>query len=69
MPGEGSWGSEGAPKEQHRGFPATPANKPASSGAQSKCLYNSAHSMGNKQEELKVCVHLKGYNLISVTET
>ncbi|GAB0203231.1 hypothetical protein GRJ2_002788700 [Grus japonensis] len=52
-----------------KGIPATPANKSASSGAQLKCLYANAHSMGNKQEELEMCARLPGYDLIGITET
>ena len=37
-------------------------------GASLKCLYTTACSTGNKQEELKVCVHLQGYDLIDITE-
>ncbi|GAB0204840.1 hypothetical protein GRJ2_002949600 [Grus japonensis] len=50
-------------------IPATPANKSASSGAQLKCLYVNTRSMGNKQEELEMCVRLQGYDLIGITET
>ncbi|GAB0210150.1 hypothetical protein GRJ2_003480800 [Grus japonensis] len=50
-------------------IPSTPANKSASSGAQLKCLYVNARSMGNKQEELEMCVRLQGYDLIGITET
>ncbi|GAB0210021.1 mitochondrial enolase superfamily member 1 [Grus japonensis] len=50
-------------------IPATPANKSASSGSQLKCLYANARSMGNKQEELEMCVCLQGYDLIYITET
>ncbi|GAB0185820.1 hypothetical protein GRJ2_001047300 [Grus japonensis] len=49
-------------------IPATPANKSASSGAQLKCLYANAQSMGNKQEELETCVRLQGYDVIGITE-
>ncbi|GAB0208750.1 hypothetical protein GRJ2_003340700 [Grus japonensis] len=49
-------------------IPATPANKSASSGAQLKCLYANARSMGNKEEELETCVCLQGYDLIGITE-
>ena len=68
-PGEGSQVSRRAPEEQHKGIPATPASKSASLGAQLKCLYANAHSMGNKQEELEVCTRLQGYDLIGITET
>ncbi|GAB0200352.1 hypothetical protein GRJ2_002500600 [Grus japonensis] len=50
-------------------IPATPANKSASLGAQLKCLYVNTRSMGNKQEELEMCVRLQGYDLIGITET
>ena len=29
--------------------------------AQLKCLYTNAHSVGNKQEELEIIVHLENY--------
>ncbi|GAB0207775.1 macrophage immunometabolism regulator [Grus japonensis] len=57
-PGEGSQVSRRAPEVRHKGIPATPASKSASSGAQLKCLYANAHSMGNKQEELETCTRL-----------
>ena len=41
----------------------------ASSGAQLKCLYTNAWSMGNKQEELETCTLLQGCDLIGITET
>ncbi|GAB0189953.1 nucleobindin-2 [Grus japonensis] len=50
-------------------IPGTPANKSASSGAQLKCLYANAWSMGNKQEELEMRVCLQGYDIIGITET
>jgi len=34
-----------------------------------KCLYTNARSMGNKQEELEICVRSQGRDLIAVTET
>ncbi|GAB0205782.1 hypothetical protein GRJ2_003043800 [Grus japonensis] len=49
-------------------IPATPANKSASSGAQLKCLYANAQSMGNKQEELETCVFLQRYDVIGIIE-
>lgn len=33
-----------------------------------KCLYTNVHNMGNKQEELEICVRLQGHDLIAVTE-
>jgi len=44
------------------------SNGAASSGAQLKCLYANAWSMGNKQEELEMCVHLWGYGMIGIME-
>jgi len=67
-PGEGSQVSRRAPEGQHKGTPATPASKSASSGAQLKCLYANTHSMGNKQEELEMCACLQGYDLIGIPE-
>ena len=48
-----------------------PLAKPASSVpvCSLKCLYTSACSMGNKQEELEICVQLQGHDLIAITET
>ncbi|KAK4817941.1 hypothetical protein QYF61_002785 [Mycteria americana] len=37
--------------------------------AQLKPLYSSAHSMGNKQEELEATMLLESYKLVAVTET
>jgi len=37
--------------------------------AELKCLYASAHSMGNKQEELETVVQLGKYDLIDITGT
>ncbi|GAB0181485.1 hypothetical protein GRJ2_000613800 [Grus japonensis] len=51
-----------------KGIPATPASQSASSEAQLKCLYANDHSMGNKQEELEMCTHLQGYDLIAIME-
>jgi len=47
----------------------TPPAKPACSSSSLKCLYTNAHSMGNKQEELEICVWSQGHNLIAITET
>ncbi|GAB0204069.1 mitochondrial enolase superfamily member 1 [Grus japonensis] len=46
-----------------------PASKSASSGAQLKCLYANARSMGNKQEDSETCTRLQGCDLIGITET
>ncbi|GAB0204056.1 hypothetical protein GRJ2_002871200 [Grus japonensis] len=43
--------------------------KPPHSIISWKCLYTNAHSMGNKQEELEVCVQSQGHDLIAITET
>jgi len=40
------------------------SNSAASSGAQLKCLYTR-----NKQEELEMCTHLRGCDIIGITET
>ena len=34
-----------------------------------KYLYTNAWSMGNKQDELKICVRSWGHNLVAITET
>lgn len=34
-----------------------------------KVLYTNAWSMGNKQDELKICVQSRGHNLVAITET
>ena len=34
-----------------------------------KCIYTSARSMGNKQEELEVIVRQAIYDLVAITET
>ncbi|GAB0208991.1 hypothetical protein GRJ2_003364800 [Grus japonensis] len=47
----------------------TPPGKPPHSITPLKCLYTNTRSMGNKQEELEVCVRLQGQDLIAITET
>ena len=37
-------------------------------GASLKCLYASTRSMGNKHDELEICVQLQGYGLTGITE-
>ena len=37
-------------------------------GAQLKCVYTNAHSMGNKQEELEAIVRQASYELVAITE-
>jgi len=39
------------------------------STAQLKRIYTNAHSMGNKQEELKAIVQQDSYDLVAITET
>ena len=36
---------------------------------QLKCIYTSAHSMGNKQEELEAIVREANYDLVAIMET
>jgi len=38
-------------------------------GAQLKCVYTNAHSIGNKQEELETIVQQASYDLVAITET
>ena len=38
-------------------------------GARLRCLYTNTRSMGNKQEELEMCAHLQGHDIIGITET
>ena len=45
-----------------------PLGIPAPS-ASLKCLYTSAYNMGNKQEELKICVQSKSHDIVVITET
>ncbi|GAB0205823.1 hypothetical protein GRJ2_003047900 [Grus japonensis] len=52
-----------------KGIPAAVAHQSASSGAQLKCLYTNAWSMGNEQEDLDTCAYLQGYDLIGIMET
>lgn len=47
----------------------TPPGKPVGLLASLKCLHSNARSMGNKQDELEICVRLQGYNLIAIKET
>ena len=37
-------------------------------GAQLKCIYTSAYSMGNKQEELEVTMWQVNYDLVAIIE-
>jgi len=37
--------------------------------AQTKCLYTSAHSMGNKEKELVATAQMENYDLIAIKET
>ncbi|KAK4828701.1 hypothetical protein QYF61_000539 [Mycteria americana] len=34
----------------------------------SDCLYTSAHGMGNKHDELEICVELQGYNFVGIMD-
>nr|XP_009673209.1 PREDICTED: RUN domain-containing protein 3B [Struthio camelus australis] len=47
----------------------TPPGKSACSNTSLQCLYTSAQSMGNKQEELEICLWSQGFDLTAVTET
>ena len=64
-PGVGSQASKTAPAVQDK---ATPIGKSASMGAQLKCLYTNAWSMGNKQEELQAYVCLQGFDIAGINE-
>ena len=44
------------------------SNGAASLGAQLKCFYANAHSMGNIQEELEMCTCLWDYEITGITE-
>ncbi|PKU37320.1 mitochondrial fission process protein 1 [Limosa lapponica baueri] len=37
-------------------------------GAQLKCIYTNAHSMGNKQDELEAMVQQDSYDVVAITE-
>jgi len=47
----------------------TPPGKPTCWSSSLKCLYTNTHSMGNKQEELEICVQSQSHDLIAITET
>ncbi|PKU39926.1 zinc finger swim domain-containing protein 6- hypothetical protein [Limosa lapponica baueri] len=47
----------------------TPPGKPSCSLTSLKCLYTNTRSIGNKQEELEICVRSQGHDLIAITET
>jgi len=53
----------------HSRSSCTPPGEPACSSSSLICLYTDARSMGNKQEELEICVQSKGHDLIAITET
>ncbi|PKU49676.1 mitochondrial fission process protein 1 [Limosa lapponica baueri] len=38
-------------------------------GAQLKCIYTNARSMGNKQEQLEAIVQQENYDIVAITET
>jgi len=46
-----------------------PPGKPACSSSSLKCLCTDTHNMGNKQEELEICVWSHDHDLIAITET
>lgn len=55
-------------RDQHyRGSSHTFSAKSAQISALMKCLYADAHTIGNKQEELEVCMQLQGCSLIRIT--
>ncbi|KAK4806350.1 hypothetical protein QYF61_017219 [Mycteria americana] len=50
------------------GIGASPPKKVTGSIAQPKCIYTSARSMGNKQEELEAVVQQENYDMVAITE-
>ena len=56
--------SKTAPKVQDK---KTPMGKSAPLGAQLKCIYSNAQSMGNKKEELQACACLEYCDVIGIT--
>lgn len=57
----------GAPEENHKGFPAIPANKSTLLGANPKCFYANEQSMGNKQE-LETYAHLQDCDIFGLPD-
>jgi len=57
------------PEKYLKGMKGVSFKKVSRLAVQLKCLYNNAHSMGNKQEELEATVLLESYDLVAVTET
>jgi len=53
----------------YSGSSGTPPGKPACSITSLKCLYTNARNMGNRQEELEICVQSQGHDPIAITET
>lgn len=53
----------------YEGSSCTPSGKPVGLITSLKYLYSNAHSLGNKQDELEICVKLQSYNLITIIET
>lgn len=47
----------------------SPSREPTCWGASLKCLYTNACSMGNKHDEIQICVQLQGYKLAGIAET
>ena len=59
-----------APDNSHAGIKASPPKKVVGSIACLKCTYTtSAHSMGNKQEELEAIVQWENYDIVAILET
>lgn len=55
--------------DDYGGSSCATAGKPACSIIPLKYLYTNALSMGDKQEELEVCVCMQGHDLTAITET
>ena len=56
-------------EESHLGTRVSPEKMLVASIAQLKCIYTRAHSMGNKQEELKAIVQWENYGIVAIMET
>ena len=62
--------SKEVPTRHHCGkIPQTLSRKATCWAASVKCLYTNADRIGNKDEELEICVQLQAYNHVGITET
>ena len=57
------------PENGHIAIRVFAPQKVTGSLAQMKCVYTSAHSVGNKQEEMHAILQQGNYDIVAITET